>query len=417
MVEVITGITGESFQLLARMAPYLLLGIVVAGALHIFLPEGLVARLLGGPGFKPTFRAALLGVPLPLCSCSVVPVAASLKRSGATKSATVSFLITTPTSGVDSILATYSLLGMVFTVARVVSSFLIGLVVGTATRFVTRNEPGDPKDLSPRIRVDDRDHTRHPIVKGLVYGFSELLGSMAKSLALGTLLGGAVAYFIPEGLLEQTIGTGLLSYLVMMIVGIPLYVCASGSIPLAAALLVKGLSPGAALVFLIAGPATNIATLTVVSRMLGKKVLLLFLTLLGIGSLLSGALLDVLLAGFPTLIPNVTPHTMHDGLGIFETISALVLALGILYHIAKPYLKKFDRHKGDDAMFSVNVPDMTCQHCAGTITKAATSVPGVKRVDADPDTKLVAIDAEESCDRAAVLDAIREAGFHPKAAE
>jgi uncharacterized membrane protein YraQ (UPF0718 family)/copper chaperone CopZ len=413
-MDVICGIANESFLLLVRMAPYLLLGIAAAGAMHILLPQGLVARLLGGPGLKPTFRSAILGVPLPLCSCSVVPVASSLRKSGAGKGATVSFLITTPTSGVDSILATYAMLGAAFTVARVVASFLIGLLAGVITRFVTRHEPEESAKGDNRTEETAPGDRQTAFARGLRYAFGDLLGGMAKSLALGILLGGALAYLIPSGLLEQTIGSGIVSYLVMMAFGIPLYVCASGSIPLAAALLAKGISPGAALVFLITGPATNAATITVVSQMLGKKALFVFLALIGAGALLSGALLDTLFTGGALLGPYLTPHHAHDGLGVLETTCALLLAALVVYHIVRPHLSRMGRPRGNRDMLRIKVKDMSCQHCAGAITKAASGVPGVKRISANPVDKLVEVDTDEGADPNAILKAIEEAGFSPE---
>jgi len=359
MIEFITGFAAETFILLARMAPYLLLGIVVAGALHLVLPVGMVARQLGGRGIGPVFKASALGVPLPLCSCGVVPVAAALKKSGASSGATVGFLVTTPTSGVDSILATYSLLGGAFTLLRVGVSFIIGLAAGVATSLGLRKKEETPLVEQPGSG-SGAGAKQGFIVRGLAYGFGELLGGIARPLFYGTLLGGLIAYLLPPGILGEYVGTGFLSYLVMLAVAIPLYVCASGSIPLAAALMAKGISPGAALIFLIAGPATNAATMTVVSNMLGRRALFIFLGFLIAGSFAAGIATDAFFGWFPALLPDFSTLGAHhmSGLSWLEIVSGALLGALTLYHVGRQIKTRFARPPVDET------PEATCPHCA-----------------------------------------------------
>lgn len=417
MIDILIGIGGASFDLLAKMAPYLLFGIAAAGVLHVLLPSDWVARGLGGAGWKPPLRAALIGVPLPLCSCSVVPVAASLKKSGASDGATVSFLITTPTSGVDSIFATYSLLGGVFAVTRVIASFVIGLAAGLATAYL---QPRPTPLVASGAPVRDVGDTPKPAVKpnpvmaAISYGFGELLGGMAKSLALGILLGGAITYFLPMGFLEQTVGHGIFSYLAMMAFGIPLYVCASGSIPLAASLLLKGITPGAALVFLITGPATNAAVITVISKMIGQKALAIFLSTLAVGSVAAGFALDRFAFAFPALMPNLAHQCDPSTTSLVEIVSGITIGLLLTYHLASPLARRAFAVKGSTDMFQLRVPDMTCQHCAGTITKAVTGMPGVKNVYADPAAKMVSFDLDATADTDGIINAVTEAGYSPE---
>ncbi len=413
MIDALYGIGWESFLLLARMAPYLLLGVVFAGALHVALPVGFVARHLGGSGLGAVMRAAILGVPLPICSCGVVPVAASLKKSGASDGATVSFLVTTPTSGVDSILATYSLLGPAFAVARVAASVVIGLAAGLAV--VIWGKPAEDEARAPVLEEPAAEGSA--LRRGVSYALGELLGGIARPMLIGTVLGGAIGYLLPAGLIEQYVGKGLLPYLVMLGVGIPLYVCASGSIPLAAALLAKGLSPGAALVFLIAGPATNVATVTVISEMLGKRVLVIYLSVLAGGALLSGLATDTLFAQLATWIPAEHVHAHHhESLSTLELVTGVLMAALLGFHLMyKPLAARLKaRAMEDDAMLQLKVPDMTCAHCARTITSAVTGLPGITGVECDPETKLVNLEADGSADPEAVRKAIEEAGFHPE---
>jgi uncharacterized membrane protein YraQ (UPF0718 family)/copper chaperone CopZ len=419
MIEFLSGFAAESFILLARMAPYLLLGIVVAGALHLLLPVGMVARHLGGRGIGSVFKASAMGVPLPLCSCGVVPVAASLKKSGASSGATVGFLVTTPTSGVDSILATYSLLGGAFTLLRVGVSFVIGLAAGIATSLGLRKKKEPVAPNQPDADAD-ADAKNGFVVRGLAYGFGELMGGIARPLFYGTLLGGLIAYLLPPGILGKYVGTGFLSYLMMLVVAIPLYVCASGSIPLAAALMAKGISPGAALIFLIAGPATNAATMTVVSNMLGRRALFIFLGFLIAGSFAAGIATDAFFGWFPALLPDFSTVGMHDmsGLSLFEIISGAFLGALTLYHLGlqiRAKLSKPGKPAAGDLV--LKVPDMTCHNCAASITKAAGQVPGVGKINADPATKLVILNLSGDADPDAAVKAIKEAGFHPERKE
>jgi uncharacterized membrane protein YraQ (UPF0718 family)/copper chaperone CopZ len=418
--DLVTGVVIESFLLLARMAPYLILGLAAAGLLHVLLPMGAVSRLLGGRGAASALRAAALGVPLPLCSCGVVPVAASLKKSGASNGAVVSFLVTTPTSGVDSILATYSLLGFAFAVARVLVSFVIGVLAGVFTSLVERPRVGDPAG-SPgaAASVLGQSSGENRAVTAFSYAFDELMGGIARPLLWGTLLGGVIGYILPAGVLGQYVGEGLPAYLAMLAVGVPLYVCASGSIPLAAALMAKGISPGAALIFLIVGPATNAASVSVILNMLGKRALAVYLALIVLGSLAAGWGADAFFAAFPGLVPPpaVAAHQHATGLSLLETASGVVLGLLTLYHVLKPVVARLGR-KGEAEMgnrVQLKVSDMTCQHCVRTITGAVSELRGVKNVSADPTTKLVSLDLDEGVDPKAVEKAILDAGYHPEA--
>jgi uncharacterized membrane protein YraQ (UPF0718 family)/copper chaperone CopZ len=412
----IIGILNESWVLLAKMAPYLLLGVVVAGTMHVILPEGLIARYLGAPGLGSVVRSTALGVPLPLCSCGVVPVAASLKKEGASSGAVVGFLVSTPTSGVDSILATYALIGGAYAVIRVIGSFVLGIAAGVAASFGAK----DGETVTPPATPAPEDGKRgNPVVDGLAYGFGDMLGAIARPLALGILLGGAITYFVPASFVTKYVGTGIWSYLVMLAVGLPLYVCASGSIPLAAAFIALGISPGAALIFLIVGPATNAATFTVVLEMLGKRVLIIYLAVISLGALAMGAATDVFFATFPSLLPAIATSGKHHagGLGWLEISTAVVLGVTTLYHLGREVKAVIDRRQkpADDA-FVLRVPDMTCQHCAGTIRKAVTDLPGVREINADPGTKLVTLDLGQEADPNGLIQAIGEAGFHPEKA-
>ncbi len=409
MIEIIQEIFVESFKLFAMMAPWLLVGIIAAGVMHVLLPVDFVSRRLGQKSIGAVLKAGALGVPIPLCSCGVVPVAASLRKNGASKGATVSFLVTTPTSGVDSMLATWSLLGWPLMVLRVAVSFILGILAGILTNLTDTRTDAQTLASQP-----EKAEGGSAVMRALTYAFTELYEGISRPLLVGSLLGGIIAATLPPDLLARTMGTGFISYLVMLIVGIPLYVCASGSIPFAAALLAKGISPGAALIFLIAGPATNAATVTVVSNILGKKTLFIYLGVLTVGTMAMGAATDWVfrISNLPLPIGEHV-HTHGENFpGWFEILCATGLMALSLYYLVRPIIKKITAPKGDH-MIELTVGDMTCGHCAQNIENAVCDMEGVKSVSANPDSKKVLIDADES-KREALKEAIAKAGYTPE---
>lgn len=281
-----------SWDLLLESAPYVLFGLALAGVLKVFLSADYVARHLGKGRFSSVFKAALFGIPLPLCSCGVLPAAAALKRQGANNGATTAFMIATPESGVDSILISYALLDPLMTVARPLAALLTALVAGCLENFL---HPPRPQLVMAAAAIacpvdnccDGRDchpdrHRRHHsllerLLAGLRYAALDIWGDLAGWFSLGLLLAGLITVLVPEPLMASYLGGGLTAMLLMLMVSVPLYICASSSTPIAAALILKGVSPGVALVFLLAGPATNVASLTVLNGLLGKRTTLLYL--------------------------------------------------------------------------------------------------------------------------------------------
>ena len=302
-------------ELSLEAAPWLLLGLVVCGLIKAWMKEAWLAGQLGGSGFWSVFKAALIGTPLPLCSCSVIPVAMGIHRSGASKSSTVSFLVATPETGADSIALSYAMLGPLMAVVRPVaaifSAVFSGLLVtffdrspepalaGTATNSTNSSCCSASKsccDSEPGAgRSDAAPSPFMRVVGGIRFAFTDIFDDFVVWLAVGILFAALVRTFVPETFLLEW-GSGLMAMIVMMAVGIPMYICATASTPIAAALIAAGVSPGTALVFLLAGPATNMATLAVISQELGRRALVLYLTGMGLASIGAGLLLDGLLA-------------------------------------------------------------------------------------------------------------------------
>jgi uncharacterized membrane protein YraQ (UPF0718 family) len=307
------------------MAPYLLFGFAAAGLLSVLVPAEKVEQHLGGRGMASTLKAALFGIPLPLCSCSVLPVAMSLRRHGSSLGATVAFLLSTPQTGVDSILVTYSVLGPVFAIFRPLAALLTGVLGG----FLAERARRDAESMEgiPNGPCTDEccAHTAgHPLVRALRYGFLTLPRDIGKPMLLGLLAAGIIAAIVPDDFFAGAIGTGIVGILVMMLLGIPVYVCATASVPIAAALISKGVSPGAALAFLITGPATNAAALVTIWKVLGSRSALIYVGTAACGALACGLLLDSLFS-----ITGISAtHLHHEMIAPWiGTASAVVLLM------------------------------------------------------------------------------------------
>lgn len=303
---------------------WLLLGLLAAGFIKSYIAEDTMRRWVGGKGFAAVSRAALFGAPLPLCSCGVLPAAIGLRRSGASKEATVSFLISTPETSVDSIAVTYALMGPLMAVYRPIAALVSAIVTGMMTALVNNevtaavvsadtvpsccSHEQKPEEKSCCASADEQKHEQgccgsieHTTVEkqnrflsAISYAASELLDDIAAWMAVGIVIAGVMLTFIPSDWLAQW-GQGLFAMLVMLVVGIPMYICAVASTPIAAGMILAGVSPGVALVFLLVGPATNIAGLALVSKELGIKVTAVYLAGISVISVAMGLLLEHLL--------------------------------------------------------------------------------------------------------------------------
>jgi hypothetical protein len=300
ILEHVVGVLSGAWSVAAQMAPYLLFGFAVAGLLHVAIPPSWIARHLGGRGAAAPVKAALLGVPLPLCSCSVIPVAVSIRREGAGRGATAAFLMSTPQTGVDSFFVTYGLLGPVFALIRPLVAFVSGAVCGLAIdRMTVGGEDPGPKPANPG------DGPRPAWWRRAIrHGFVTLPSDIGTELLVGIAVAGLIGALVPANFLADKLPGGLPGMLVMMVIGIPMYVCSTASVPIALGLMQAGVSPGAALVFLITGPATNAATLGALGRMLGPRAGFVYLACLAGSALAAGWLTDRwLIPSFPSAAP------------------------------------------------------------------------------------------------------------------
>ncbi|WP_456473197.1 SO_0444 family Cu/Zn efflux transporter [Desulfolithobacter sp.] len=304
----ITDLFRASWGMLQDASLYIIFGLLVGGLLRVFLSPSYVAAHLGSGRFVTVFKAALLGIPIPLCSCGVLPAAASLKKQGANNGAVTAFLISTPESGVDSISITWALLDPVMTIARPVAAFFSAFFAGITENLL--NPPMSGKTIQPDLSctIDNccdgidcppEEHRNHhsffeKITAGVRFSVTDLWGDLAGWFFVGIILAGVVTVLVPDDAISRYMGGGIGSMLLMLGFGIPLYICATASTPIAAALILKGVSPGTALVFLLVGPATNITSLSVLFGILGKRATAIYLVSIAVVSVLCGLVVDAI---------------------------------------------------------------------------------------------------------------------------
>ena len=343
-------------ELSNAMAPYILFGLLFAGILHEFVPDTIVTKHLGKDNIFSVIKATLFGVPLPVCSCGVIPLATSIKKSGASKGSTLSFLISTPITGVDSILATYGIFGWIFTIYRVITSMIIAMVAGILTNLFDKEESPVKSGFSA-VKVSN---TFSPIVmpkkeetsccstassccateeksfwltSALRYAFVTLLGDIAKPLMWGLVLGALITVAIPQSISALLIEYSWFSYVIVIAIAVPMYVCATASLPIAAGLMLSGVSAGAAFVFLSAGPATNTVTIGVVKKMLGTRSLTIYLGSIVVGSILFGLGLDYIFS-----VSDINPASlihMEEEAGVIAIVSSVILWALVGYLLIK----------------------------------------------------------------------------------
>ncbi|HEY5653936.1 MAG TPA: permease [Pontiella sp.] len=292
MMDYLQNIAVEIWQLTLAMAPYLLFGFLMAGILSELISKDFVRRHLGGRKWMQSVKAALFGVPMPICSCGVIPLAASLREQGASRGATASFLASTPQTGVDSLMVTHALLGLPFAIARAVIAFLTGIFCGTAVEAVSPRTETAPPAPPQQAEPIERKNVLQTLKKMMHYGFISLPENISQAMLFGIFLSGVISSLIPANYFADKIGSSWTAMLLMLLIGLPLYVCSSASVPIALAFIRAGISPGAALVFLIVGPATNAATLSTLWNILGRRQLAAFLGALTATALGAGILLN-----------------------------------------------------------------------------------------------------------------------------
>jgi uncharacterized membrane protein YraQ (UPF0718 family) len=321
------------WNVFAVMAPWLIIGFFIAGTMAVYLPRDLVMRFLGASGgIKSIVRAVMIGVPLPICSCGVIPISTALRKNGAGKGATAGFLIATPQTGFDSILATYALMGPFFAVARPLAAFLTGLAGGCAVHALSNNDALHSATNQQSVPPPRNLRTI------LWQGYIRLLGGVVKPLSIGLVISALVAAFVPDDLFASTLaGRDYLAMPIMALIGFTMYICSTAAIPIAAALMMKGLSPGAAFVFLMTGPAVNAVSITTIASLIGRRATFAYVAVIFLGAILSGMIINLLAGNFEALSVQCTACST---LPMLNHLAGIVLAiLMINAYIRVPKMK------------------------------------------------------------------------------
>lgn len=451
--------------------------------MHSFVPGHIYSNYLSRPTFSSVLYAALFGIPLPLCSCGVIPTAMSLRREGASKGSAVSFLISTPQTGVDSIVATYSLMGLPFAVVRPIVALLTALMGGQMVNwFDNDNKSAIANDCNDDGGESDDDNCGcgcgcekegkavtfwGKMKEALEYAFVDMMSDIGKWLVIGLVVAGLITVLVPDSFFAIFADNSILSMLLVLCMAVPMYLCATGSIPIAVALMMKGLTPGAGLVLLMAGPASNLASILVVRKVLGRKTMLIYLASIIAGAIGFGLVIDHLLPR-EWFVSSLTAaaECCHETTPWWAWLCTIVLALLLFYALVlKKCLHKChgvshdnccchankeeggcccheekkedscccheekedggcgchgetsdddcccchgEQHE-EEKSITVKVKGMTCNHCRMNAEKAIASVKGVKAVSVDIQSGMAQVTGNAKIDD--IRDAVESLGF------
>lgn len=403
------------WQMVTKMTPFLFLGFLFAGILHVAVPKRFFTNYLSQNSFKSVFLAALFGIPLPLCSCGVLPTAMSLRKEGASKGATTAFLTATPQTGIDSILATYSVFGLAFTIIRPIAALVTSLFSGC---FVTIFDKDDAHDVAHydgdscgcEVREEPRTFWQK-VIAALRYGYFTMLQDIGGHLMVGLIIAGIIAIAIPDSFLLQFADNPLLEMLAVTIVAIPMYVCATGSIPIAAALMLKGLSPGAALVFLMAGPAVNFASMIVIKKVMGMKSMLIYILSIVIGACTFGLVIDLLLPAEWFRVIDSSADCCAVTVPVWKTIATIAFLLLVVNALVWKHRKQENISDMNNSTIFI-VGGMSCNHCKNSVETNLAKLSGVTSATADLATGEVVVEGSVSADE--VKKTIESIGFEYK---
>lgn len=434
----------QIIAIINEMSPYLLLGFLLAGLMHAFVPGRLYSRYLSAPSFGSVVRAALLGIPLPLCSCGVIPTAMSLRREGASRGATTSFLVATPQTGVDSIVATWSLMGLPFAIVRPIAALATALFGGVMVNTFDGADDRASTTSSPSVNAEeghcgcgcsDGGHATSfagRIGEALHYAFVDMMADIGKWLVIGLVVAALITVFVPTSFFSVFADSSLLSMLLVLCLAVPMYLCATGSIPIAVALMLKGLTPGAGLVMLMAGPASNVASILVIRKVLGARTQLIYLASIIIGAVAFGLAIDYLLPRewFVSALVEQDACCMEHTSWTAWASTALLGVLLVNALVVRPLMGRghhhghagetdaADHHHGAEgctctsdacccaaegcghasgadgsesgaadapagAVILLSVKGMNCTHCRAAVERALLSVEGVSQADVD----------------------------------
>jgi len=314
----------HAWVVLGEMAPWVLGGFFIAGVLSLWLNARVVREHFGGGRFGAILKAVGLGIPLPVCSCGVIPLGASLRKHGAGKGPTSAFLMSTPQTGVDSIAVTYGMMGGLFALFRPLAALVSGVLCGFAVEAIDGDAPKVQEEPEPEIEAE----TSPWWIRVLHNGFVVLPRSVGGALVMGALVSALVMAVVPENFIAEKISSPLLQMVLTLAFGIPVYICSTAAVPFSLGLLAAGLSPGAAMAFLIGGPGVSASTLLAVWRLMGLRTMIIYVAVLATCAISFGLLLNEFLppGWMPLGVRSLDPHAQHAQ-GITWSLHARALLL------------------------------------------------------------------------------------------
>ncbi len=404
----------QFIHLICEMAPYLLLGFFLSGLMHAFIPGRFYGRYLSAGKFSSVVNATLLGIPLPLCSCGVIPTAMSLRKEGASHGAVVAFLIATPQTGVDSIIATYGLMGLPFAIVRPLAALCTALFGGSLAMMGDKTPRTAEAAHGARTATERKTFARR-LKEAFHYGFVEMMQDIGRWLVLGLAVAAIITICVPDEWFTMLNGNTWASMLLVLLIAVPMYICATGSIPVAVALMMKGLTPGAALVLLMAGPACNLASILVVRKVLGLKTMLIYMVSIVAGAVCFGSLVDYLQFNRMTdflsqlITTDACCMTANSWLEIGSGVVLLLLLFNAL--VIERYFKKDSDNNNikKENMKVYHIEGMNCNHCRASVEKAILGVEGVTAVTVNLQTKEAQVEGTASFEE--ICKAVDEVGF------
>ena len=392
--------------ILQELAPSLFLGMLIAGLVHACMPKGFIRRALSQKKISSIIKAVCIGVPLPLCSCGVVPAAIGLNKDGASKGATTGFLISTPQTGVDSILVSANFLGWPFALFKILTALISGFIGAWIVDLKNNDKPAN-KNLVVEALDTSNISTASRLKTALDYGLFEIFGSIVWWLLFGILASGLISTLIPQGYLHSLKGlNGLYAMGAMLAISLPLYVCTTASVPIAASLVAAGLPLGSAMVFLLAGPATNLATMGAIRHKLGNRVLVVYLAVITVMSISSGLMFDSVL----NLTTNSALHHVHSN--IFTQLMGGVLILLFLFFMFRYLSSKIPiKENANTKTRLINIEGMTCNNCVRHVKNTLEDLPEIELAEPNFKSGEVQLRLRGEVDEKNVENAITTAGY------
>lgn len=410
MLSFLKSFLWEFWNISCLMAPWLLFGFLIGGLIAVFISNSVIKKHLGGKGFTGILKASLIGVFLPLCSCGVIPVGATLKRQGASKGTVASFITSTPQIGFSSFIPAWQLVGSALAIIKALFALITGILAGVLVNAFCPEKPVTPAESAITDEPEEDDHTSgNKIIATLKYAFITLMGDVGPSLVFGLFISALIGALLPGEFAAQYASNTILVIPAMILLSMPLYVCSNAAIPIAATLLLKGFTPGAALAFLIAGPSCSAPMIASFWKILGRRAAFIYIALMVSATLLVCWGIDYFHASIPGLSGQMPGHgTSRSWL---EISCALLMFAIMSCNFLMPWFYKPEKLLAAPGQILFQVNDMTCENCLQTITTTINALTDARLLKANLSRKQILVAAPEEA-RPIIIEALKKAGFN-----